>query len=387
VTLPDHLAALRDEALQTSCDSWAKRQGWRLSPGLDRAGPCPVCGGTDRFSIHTKKNLFSCRQCGLAGEGVIKLVMLTQKVEFTPACEIITGRKADAPFDPERAAEIRRQNEEAEEKRIAEAERYRQKARKEGYEIWQSRSRDPGRPLVADYLVGRGLLTASLIELFPQIRLGQHDGLPYMDRTTSGAWVQLALAPAMLAPIQMADDRFGAVHRTWLDPASDKGRLRLVHPDTGKDLETKKAWGIKQGGAIRLYTPPRPRRVIMGEGIETTLTPLAHDFEPDTAYWAGVDVGNMAGKAWRDENGKAVHDRPDLDDLDCWQPPDWCEELIYLGETEKAERNTNAKLTRGLKRAQIRRRKARETNPDLPELVTEFVEPPEGGGDINDLVR
>ena len=124
----------------------------------------------------------------------------------------------------------------------------------------------------------------------------------------------------------------------------------------------------------------------MGEGIETTLTPLAHNFEPDTAYWAGVDVGNMAGKAWRDENGKPVQDRPDLDDLDCWQPPDWCEELIYLGETEKAERNTNAKLTRGLKRAQIRRRQARQTNPDLPDLVTEFVEPPEDGGDLNDLV-
>ena len=81
-----------------------------------------------------------------------------------------------------------------------------------------------------------------------------------------------------------------------------------------------------------------------------------------------------------------TRDRPDLDDLDCWQPPDWCEELIYLGETEKAERNTNAKLTRGLKRAQIRRRQARQTNPDLPDLVTEFVEPPEGGGDLNDLV-
>jgi hypothetical protein len=389
MTLPDHLVALRDEALQTSCESWAKRQGWKLSPGLDRAGPCPMpgCGGTDRFSIHTKKNLFRCRQCDIAGEGVIKLVMLTQGVDFTPACEIITGRKADAPFDPERAAEIRRENEAAEAQRAAEAERYRQKARKEGYEIWQARSKDPARLLVLEYLRIRGVLTSDLMLVFNQIRLGQHDALPYMDRTTTGPWVQLAKVPAMLAPIQMADGRFGAVHRTWLDLESPKGRLQLKHPDTGKDLETKKAWGIKQGGAIRLFTPADAGRIVMGEGIETTLTALAHNFEPETAYWAGVDVGNMVGRARRDDDGKLRQDLPDLDDLDCWQPPDWCAELIYLGETEKAERNTNEKLIRGLLRAQILRRRARETNPDLPKLETAFVEPPEGGGDLNDLVR
>ena len=389
MTLPDHLAALRDEALLTSCDSWAKRQGWTLAPGLDRAGPCPVCGGTDRFSIHTRKNLYSCRQCGIAGEGVIRLVMDTQGVGFTEACEIITGRKADAPRDPEREAEIRRQNEAAEAQRAADAERYRQKARAEGYDIWQSRSRDPARRLVLDYLRIRGLLTSDLVAVFAQIRLGQHDGLPYMDTRKIAdrhQYVQLAKTVAMLAPIQMPDCRFGAVHRTWLDLTQPKGRLVLNHPDTGKPLETKKSWGIKQGGAIRLYTPEGARRIIMGEGIETTLTPLAHAFEPDTAYWAGVDVGNMAGKALRDAAGKQIPDEPDMTDLDCFQPPDWCEELIYLGETEKAERNTNAKLTRGLKRAQLRRQAARALDPELPELSTEFVEPPEGGGDINDLV-
>jgi|GEM_PF-602340 len=388
MTLPDHLAALRDEALQTSCESWAKRQGWKLSPGLDRAGPCPMpgCGGTDRFSIHTKKNLFRCRQCDIAGEGVIKLVMETQGVGFTEACEIVTGRKADAPRDLAKEAEIRRQNEAAEADRVRDAEEYRQKARTEGYAIWRSRSRDNGRRLVLEYLRIRGLMTSDLLMVWEQIRLGQHDGLPYMDRTKAGPWIQLAKVPAMLAPIQMADGHFGAVHRTWLDLGNPKGRLKLVHPDTGKDLETKKAWGIKQGGAIRLYTPKNPRRIIMGEGIETTLTPLAHDFEPDTAYWAGVDVGNMAGKAWRDESGKAVQDRPDLADLECWQPPEWCEELIFLGETEKAARNTDAKLTRGLLRCQILRNEARKTNPDIPPLETAFVEPPEGGGDLNDLV-
>ena len=316
---------------------------------------------------------------------MIKLVMLTQGVEFTEACEIITGRKASAPYDPVKAAEIRRQNEAAEAQRKKDAENYREKARAEGHAIWQSRSRDHGRRHVLDYLRIRGLMTSDLMMVFEFIRLAQHDGLPLMEKTAAG-WKQLAKTPAMLAPIQLADDRFGAVHRTWLNLASPKGRLQLVHPETGKDVDTKKSWGVKQGGAIRLYTPARPRRIIMGEGIETTLTPLAHNFEPDTAYWAGVDVGNMSGKARRDDAGKLRQDLPALDDLECWQPPAWCEELIYLGETEKNGRNTNEKLIRGLSRAQILRRRARETNPDLPALSTSFIEAPEGG-DLNDLVR
>ena len=61
----------------------------------------------------------------------------------------------------------------------------------------------------------------------------------------------------------------------------------------------KKVIGSKKGGAIRLFTPKPAHRIVMGEGIETTLTAAAHAFEFDTAYWAGVDLGNMAGRAAR----------------------------------------------------------------------------------------
>ncbi|MGV3651043.1 MAG: primase-helicase zinc-binding domain-containing protein, partial [Devosia sp.] len=94
MSLRPELEALKAEALATSCIGWATRKRWKLSPGLDRAGPCPVCGGTDRFAIHTGKDTFNCRKCGLSGHGVIDLVVKTEHVEFVPACEIITGRKA-----------------------------------------------------------------------------------------------------------------------------------------------------------------------------------------------------------------------------------------------------------------------------------------------------
>lgn len=104
MSLPLHLEILREEALTTSCEAWAIRSRWTLSLGVDRAGPCPVCGGKDRFAIHRIKNTFNCRRCGLAGSGVIELVMKVQGVGFTRACEVITGRAADAPIDERQAA-------------------------------------------------------------------------------------------------------------------------------------------------------------------------------------------------------------------------------------------------------------------------------------------
>lgn len=390
MTLPDHLAALRDEALQTTCASWAQRKGWKLSKGsIYRTGPCPMpgCGGTDRFNINAQLNLFKCRQCGISGEGVIKLVMITESISFTEACELITGRTADAPRDLEKEAEIRRRNEAAEADRQREAERYRQKARSDGYAIWNSASRDPARPVIAEYLMMRGLLTPTLMDLWEKIRLREHPDLPYAVALRTGGYQRVASGPAMLAAVVMPDGHFGAVHRTWLDLKQPKGKIAVPHPEKpGELVDPKKSLGIKQGGAIRLYTPDNPRRIIMGEGIETTLTPMVHDFEPDTAYWAGVDVGNMAGKAALSERGGQIQSEPDMAELECFIPPDWCEELIYLGETEAPGRNTVAKLTRGLKRAARLRDMARKDNPELPVLLTELVEPPADAGDINDLV-
>jgi hypothetical protein len=34
------------------------------------AGPCPVCGGRDRFSVNTKKGVFNCRGCGVGGDAI-----------------------------------------------------------------------------------------------------------------------------------------------------------------------------------------------------------------------------------------------------------------------------------------------------------------------------
>jgi phage/plasmid primase-like uncharacterized protein len=55
------------------------------------AGPCPVCGGTDRFSVHTGKQAFNCRGCGGKGRDAISLVRFLDGIDFLDAVEKLTG--------------------------------------------------------------------------------------------------------------------------------------------------------------------------------------------------------------------------------------------------------------------------------------------------------
>lgn len=374
MSLSPELAALRDEAMAMTCEAWAIRKRWTLAKGTDRAGPCPVCGGTDRFSIHTRKNTFFCRRCEASGHGVIALVMWTENKGFVEACEIVTGRQASAPVDERRLAELRAKAEADEQRRAAEAAAYREKARLRGYEIWRAAAGNAGRATVATYLERRGLVLPEAV-----LRsLREAPAHPYYEPLGRGEGARvLHCGPAMLAAVQLPDGRFGAVHQTWIDLGQPKGKLALPSGPEGKPRPAKKVLGAKKGGAIRLYTPERPRRLVMGEGIETTLTPFVHAFEAETAYWAGVDLGNMAGRAARDADGGMLHDVPDLDDRECFLPPEWCRELVYLAEGDEPSKHPVEKAMRGLRRAAAL----------CPDIETWLVPPPDEGGDMNDLVR
>jgi hypothetical protein len=395
MSLPPELASLRDDADAVTCWSWANFKGWKLGPGSDKAGPCPVCGGTDRFAIHTTKNTFNCRRCGIAGHGVIDLVMQTEHVKFVQACELITGRRVSDPISAEEAARIHQEAQQRERERAAEEEKRRLRAISEGLALW-SRSSPPapiGHSGVADYLALRGIDRLQ----FDRILLREIRQLDYVVEVTAEdgrkTYPVLHSGPAMAAAVVLPDGSFGAVHQTWIDLTQPNGKVALFHPvKKEKDgsplgLPAKKVRGSKRGGAIKLYTPKTVHRIVMGEGIETTLTALRHNFEPNTAYWAGVDLGNMSGKAFRDIDNKRHEDRPDMDDLDCFLPPDWCDELVYLCDSDEPETKTVEKATRGLLRALELREQARVTRPELPYLNCQLVQPLGDGRDLNDLVR
>jgi len=62
-----------------------------MGRGNRRAGPCPKCGGEDRFAVDLEKEVFNCRGCGGKGHGSISLVEFLDGVNFLQAVEIITG--------------------------------------------------------------------------------------------------------------------------------------------------------------------------------------------------------------------------------------------------------------------------------------------------------
>jgi hypothetical protein len=80
-----------ERARAVRIESELTRRGIRLrGNGIERAGPCPVCGGDDRFSINTHKQVFFCRGCGGKGD-VIDLVELLDGTDFAHAVETLAG--------------------------------------------------------------------------------------------------------------------------------------------------------------------------------------------------------------------------------------------------------------------------------------------------------
>jgi DNA primase len=53
-------------------------------------GPCPFCGGRDRFWVNKTKNKWGCRQCQKGGDA-IELTMLLHRLDFREAVIELTG--------------------------------------------------------------------------------------------------------------------------------------------------------------------------------------------------------------------------------------------------------------------------------------------------------
>jgi len=80
-------------------------RGIKLRGRVDRAGPCPRCGGHDRFAVNTRKQVFICRGCSVGGD-VIALAQFLDGCDFRPAVERLCGspinrrQRLSKPSDP-----------------------------------------------------------------------------------------------------------------------------------------------------------------------------------------------------------------------------------------------------------------------------------------------
>lgn len=345
----------------------AKGQG----KGADQAGPCPACGGRDRFAVNHAKRKFNCRHCGAKGADALALALVGEKLPFVDACEALTGQRRPDRIRGE-TPEEKSAREARNAARKAEADRD-AAARAEQENQWRAREIDacariwaagqpPSERIALAYLKARGLeLPASAlireIADFPFFHGEEEDGRG--GKRPVCIW----RGPAMLARMVDAGGAECGLHITWL--AHDLQRkAQIFDPETGEALNPKKMRGSKKGARIVLRQPAAPRRLIIGEGIETTLTPAValrqtRRLRETDAFWAAGDLGNLGGPhaatvahpTLRTPGGRPQRvPGPEPAEGRCILIPEGVEELILLGDGDSDPFATRQHLERAARR-------------------------------------
>lgn len=197
-----------------------------------RHGPCPLCGGRDRFRFDDLegRGTWLCSKCG-AGSGV-DLVMAAKGLGFRDAAKEIEQLAGAI-----RPGEVRKQTGEAE--RI---ERLRR--------VWSEAKLLQDGDEAMRYFSWRGLALATVPDC---LRL--HPGLPYFDGRT-----EVGRFSALLARVVAPDGSGATLHRTYLQD----GKKAPV-PSPKKLMPGRPI----AGAAIRLA--PAGEWLGIAEGIETAL--------------------------------------------------------------------------------------------------------------------
>lgn len=339
--------------------------------GSKLVGPCPICGGkvtSQRFEILQNGESWVCAVCPDGGD-VIRLVEKAEGCDFLAAIERLGGRRE---VD---AAEARALFEAREKKRIERektAAGYREAERKRLWRTWDKAVREiHGTPLES-YANGRGLVLPARCPGLRYLPSSPYFHGEIIERGQKRAR-KIHTGPAMLAAFIRPDGKFGGLHITWLsvttslDDVTAPGKAEIMDPDSGEMLNSKKMRGSKTGAYI-LVAPAdtdTPRRLIIGEGIETVLAVwTAHHLAgcsiDDTALWAAGDLGNLAGRAietvkhptLKRPNGQAQRipgPFPDPDDAGL-AIPDSVEELVLLGDGDSDPVLTQHAMTRAARR-------------------------------------
>lgn len=211
-------------------------------------GPCPACGGVDRFRWDNKDGSggFICGQCG-SGNG-FDLLMLINGWSFPEA-----AKRVDEIVGNVTAEEIRQRPTE-------------EQCKQWSADLWNGAKVIERADLVDLYLRGRGLSLAAYpktLRFAPSCRAP--DGSSY---------------PAMLAIVHDADRNSLTVHRTFLGRGrkADIAEPRAIMPGA-----------LTDGASVRLS--PMGRHLGIAEGLETALA-AADLFE--MPVWATINSSMMA---------------------------------------------------------------------------------------------
>ncbi|MFG1370716.1 CHC2 zinc finger domain-containing protein [Xanthobacter oligotrophicus] len=355
-------------------DVIAKRKIALKKAGTEMVGPCPVCGGNDRFGVSLRKKLWNCRHSGRGGDA-IALVQYLDGADFLGACETLTcsppPKGQGTRLSPEEIAARDARRQADEDARASDDNQYREDERRRLYEaFWLPAARRlAGTPAEA-YLALRGISD-------PHSRgLRFHPSLPYYhgeveDERGRKRSRMIYRGPAMVAAITDAGGTFRGLHQTWIDLDRPKGKAEIICPDTGEVLVAKKVRGTKQGGHILILPAAAGpmRRIYAAEGIETVLSVwvalMATGADLSfSAFVCAADLGNLAGRASEtiphptalvtDKAGRQRRQRvpgpvPDLGSA-AMPIPSECTELVLLGDGDSEPFLTEMAMVRAQRR-------------------------------------
>ncbi len=359
----------------------------------EHVGPCPVCGGRDRFQVNPTKNAWLCRGAA-QGKDAIGLAAhvlgldLSRASDFLEACAAVAGRPvpdgqdedpAEAAARAERLAARRRENEAKAAKRDQDANIYRERQQQLARGKWLNAQAEG---LHSIYLARRLDRYARDLPVTPFLRSSMAETYWHGEdeRDPRGVPVELFTGPAMVAPFVLPSGEIVGCHLTWIDlTRRPKFRPLLCDPKNprGEALPTKKMRGTKKGGMIPLIgfyeldgliLPDRHRkRFVSGEGMENTLAvAIAEGPRADTIYAAAGDLGNLAGPA--DPGSRVAHPairKPDKNDVlrpvwvkgpipkpdqrpaDAMQVPPWINEILLIADGDSEPFATASDMARG----------------------------------------
>lgn len=316
-------------------------------------GPCPVCGGKDRFSVNPAKGVFNCRGCGKGGHDAIGLAAhvlsldVSHRADFLEACGRALGESV--PDEAEQLTQERRREIEAEQARLAEERAAREAEAEADRSAFREKELAKCRGIYerGERLTGHG----NPAELYLARRSGLGGGFsPHLrfeaaltywhGRDERDNPVALFSGPALLTPFLDGEGQLIGLHQTWIDLGNPPKFRPLVYASrgeaapagrgTGRDgqsalrpsdeemLPTKKMRGSKSGGLLPVAGVMGAARWVVAEGIENVAAyaALERRVEPAlfaaTFYAAAGDIHNLAGPGLR--SGSFAH--PDLTKTD-----------------------------------------------------------------------
>jgi putative DNA primase/helicase len=247
-------------------DALCQRSIKLSAKGGSLSGPCPICGGTDRFAVSLKKQAFNCRGCGGRGGDAIALVQFLDGLSFREAVEALCGGRSQSPAHYAGPAP-------ADSLSPARPDCFDDGNQKRAGDIWRA-AVDPRGTLVHAYLEYRKLD-------LPDEAAGT------VIRFHPSCWFRKEHHPAMVCLVRnIATNEPQAIHRTALTP--DGIAIRR----NGKTF--RMSLGPVSGGAVKIGLDEAVTMgLCIGEGVETCLAGRQMGLHL-RRVWSLINTGGIA---------------------------------------------------------------------------------------------